>query len=263
MTDAARATVETDEGYMALGNERFKAEGAVFVRNREIPEIWDANHVGHVTASTPREIERLLERVEREFEGFKHRRFHIDFTTPPEFEARLALEGYQRNDGLVMLLEGELNGEPREIDIREVTDGTGWKEYDALHEVDWREYHTRLPETTFNEETAAQAMRARRSKSPPVRYWLAYVDGRPAAYLASWGGENGVGQVEDLFTHADFRRRGLASALIHHSVAAARRDGAGPVIIAADPTDTPKQMYAALGFRPVALKRNYLKRLDK
>ena len=101
----------------------------------------------------------------------------------------------------------------------------------------------------------------RRIKSPPVRFWLAYLDGEPRAYFASWEGTEGVGQVEDLFTHPDFRHRGLATALIHHCVADARAHGAGPVVIVADPTETPKRIYAAMGFRPVAVKRSYLKKL--
>ena len=56
-------------------------------------------------------------------------------------------------------------------------------------------------------------------------------------------------------------RQKRARALIHHGVAEARRDGARPVVIVADPADTPKRMYATLGFRPVAVKRDYLKRL--
>ena len=81
---------------------------------------------------------------------------------------------------------------------------------------------------------------AHEAKQPPVQYWLAYVDGRPRAYFNSWAGIDGVGQVEDLFTHPDFRHRGLATALIHHCVADARSKGAGPVVIVADPTDTPR-----------------------
>ena len=34
------------------------------------------------------------------------------------------------------------------------------------------------------------------------------------AFLSSWPGANGVGKVEDLFTHAEFRHQGIASALI-------------------------------------------------
>src|SRR3990170_7478602 len=112
MTDAARSAVAVDEGFMALGNERIEADGATFIRNRDIPDIWDANHVTQVTASTAVEIPRLLERVEREFVGFSHRRFHLDFTTPPVFEARLMLERYERSDSLVMLLRASRRGGP-------------------------------------------------------------------------------------------------------------------------------------------------------
>ncbi len=106
---------------------------------------------------------------------------------------------------------------------------------------------------------ASVTIRARRAKDPPVRYWIAYAGETPAAYLASWEGPDGVGQVEDLFTHPDYRHRGLATALIHHCVAEAREHDAGPVVIGADPDDTSKDMYAALGFRPVAIERNYWK----
>ncbi len=83
MTDPARAAVAVFQAHQALGNEQFQADGATFVRNRDTPAIWDANHVTQVTASTPDAIERLLTRVEREYEGFPHRRFDVDFTTPP------------------------------------------------------------------------------------------------------------------------------------------------------------------------------------
>jgi predicted GNAT family acetyltransferase len=65
--------------------------------------------------------------------------------------------------------------------------------------------------------------------------------------------------VENLFTHPDHRHRGIATALIHHCVADARAHGSRPVVIVCDPNDTPKNMYGALGFRPVAIKRAYWK----
>jgi GNAT superfamily N-acetyltransferase len=260
MTDAARSALAVNQAWQALGNERFQADGATFIRNRAVPDIRDANHVTHVTASTPQQIDRLLARVEREFTGEPHRRFDVDFRTPPSFEAHLVLDGYRRSDALVMLLEGKLTGEARPFDIRPVSDEADWQAYVALHDVDWREYRDRI-ESPYDEKTAEAMMRSRQLKSPPVRYWLAYIDGEPRAYCASWSGVDGVGQVEDLFTHPDFRHRGLATTLIHRCVAACRAEGAGPVIIVADPTDTPKRMYAALGFRPVATMRDYWKQL--
>jgi GNAT superfamily N-acetyltransferase len=251
-----------NEDLLALGNEVFEAEGALFVRNRALPAVHDANHVGRVTACAPDEIDRLLARAHREFSGCgcKHLRFDLDLDTPPQFEARLALEGYRRNDALVMLLEGELRGKAKPFEIRPVESETDWAAYGALHEIDWQAYAERTSPGAAEEAsawTAAAMLQSRRLKSPPARFWLAYLDGAPRAYLFSWEGTKGVGQVEDLFTHPDYRHRGLATALIHHCVADARAHGAGPVVIVADPTDTPKEMYAAMGFLPVAVKRSW------
>jgi ribosomal protein S18 acetylase RimI-like enzyme len=256
--DASRSALAVNQAFLALGNEWFEANGGTFVRNRSVPEIRDANHVANVTAATPKEIDRLLARVEGEFDGFPHRRFDLDFTTPPAFEARLAFEGYQRFDLLVMLLDGQLAIEPKACDIRPVIDDAGWEAYAALHDVDWREYVQRIGPAQGVWTTGAM-VRSRRVKSPPMQYWLAYVDGEPRAYGASWAGLDGVGQVEDLFTHPDFRHRGLATALIHHGVTDCREHGASAVVIVAGPEDTPKYMYEAMGFRPVAIKREYWK----
>jgi GNAT superfamily N-acetyltransferase len=106
-------------------------------------------------------------------------------------------------------------------------------------------------------------MTYRRLKAPQTRGWFACVGGVPRAFFNSWPGENGAGIVEDLYCHADFRRRGLATALIARCVADCRERGAGPVIINSDPNETPKQMYAAMGFRPLFVHRNYTKRLDE
>jgi hypothetical protein len=63
------------------------------MRNRSFPRIYDANHITHVTASTPEEIDGLIARVEIEYQGIGHRRFDVDLRTPPVFTARLSQEG--------------------------------------------------------------------------------------------------------------------------------------------------------------------------
>lgn len=251
--------LEVNYGPLALGNEVFEAEGARFVRSKATPQVWNANYVSHVTARTPEEIERLLARAKREFAGMDRVSFETDYRTPPEFEARLALEGYEPDASLVMLLEGELTVDARECEIRLVGSPEDWEAYAALHTLDWAEARGKL-ELEAPEEVERQLMAGRRAKAPQARYWMAYADGEPRSYLLSWQGTDGVGQVEDLFTHPEYRHRGLATALIHHGIADARAHGAGPIVIVADPTDTPKTMYAAMGFRPVAVKRTWRSR---
>ena len=58
-------------------------------------------------------------------------------------------------------------------------------------------------------------------------------------------------------THPAYRHSGLAPALLAHCDAACRSRGASAVVLNADSDDTPKAMYAALGFRSVTLKREY------
>jgi predicted GNAT family acetyltransferase len=93
---------------------------------------------------------------------------------------------------------------------------------------------------------------------PPVRKWLAYVDGEPRGMASAWDGVDGVGQVEDVFVEPEYRHRGLGTALIHCCVADCRARGSNAIVIVADAGDTPQAMYAAIGFRHVATKRRYV-----
>jgi len=250
------AALDVNAANLALGHEVFDADGARFVRSRAVPDIHDANHVTAITASTPDEIERLLARVEREFAGYGHRMFHTDYRTPPPFEARLQLDGYERSDALVLLLEGDLRGQPPPAEITLVEDPADWEVLAQLDLLDWLHYRERAgaePQL----DAGARMHATHRMKSPPVRFWLVHDEGEPRGLLSSWEGLEGVGQVETLFVQREHRHRGLATALLHHCVADARAHGAGLLVIVADPTDTPKRMYAAMGWRPVAVKREY------
>ena len=252
----AAAALDTNAGWLALGNETFEAAGANFVRNRDLAPIRDANHVAKIAAATPDEIDALLARADLEFAGVPHRAFYTDYRTPPAFEARLALDGYQVQATLLMLLEGAPRLAPGKCTVRELDNGDAGQRaaFDALHAEDWREGRDRLGAEEAP-DIGRMMTRAVLAKRPAVRWWLAYVEGVAAGYFSSWAGAGGVGQVEDLFVSPAYRRRGVAMALLHHCIAQSRADGAPRVVIAADPTDTPKEIYARMGFRPVAIKR--------
>jgi GNAT superfamily N-acetyltransferase len=104
-------------------------------------------------------------------------------------------------------------------------------------------------------------LRTKRRKSPDVQYFIARVDDVDCGFFSAWPGANGVGQVEDLFTLAGYRGQGIGTALLAACVDDARARGAGPIIICARTEDTPKQMYAAMGFRPLCVQHGYLKQV--
>jgi ribosomal protein S18 acetylase RimI-like enzyme len=242
---------------LALGHEVFDADGARFVRDRRLPDIWEANRITAVTAASDEAIECVLARAEREYADFGHRRFDVDFTTPPAFEARLALDGYRAREFLVMVLDGDWQGRAAAADVRPCAEASAWAAFDALKRDDWRESARRLG--LQEGSVGGQIVDSHRRRCPPARYWLAWIAGEPRGFLSSWEGTAGVGQVEDLYVHPDARGRGLAVALIHHGVEDCRRTGAGPIVLVADADDTPRLAYARMGFRPVAVTRAYLR----
>ena len=247
---------------LALGHERVPAADATLVRNRDLLDIWDANHAQHITAAIPPAIDRLLARTNEVYAGSSHRRFDCDFTTPPAFESRLNLDGFHRRDFLVMLLEGEPQGRAATADIRPCADDGAWAGFTALKVADWRELAGRLA-LPADDEVGENLARAGRRRAPAVRYWLAFDGGEPCGFLCSWEGVDGVGQVEDLYVRPSSRGRGIAAALLHHGIVDCRRHGAQAVVIVADADDTPKAAYARMGWAPVAIKREYVRRVTR
>lgn len=256
MSDLARLALEVNEAQFALGNECFEAEGARFVRNLRFPEVRDANHVSFVAASSAEAIRRLLARMDLEHAASPARSVHCDFLTPPAVEAALLLLGFRSCAVIVSVLEGDLAGTSVEHDIREASSDRDLEELRVLQSMDWEESLVR--QARGDDAAAGEACAlSRRLKCPPGRFFLALAGGMPCGHVSALPGLHGMGQVEDLFVASAFRRRGIARALIRRAVDACREAGASRVVIAADATDFPKDAYAAMGFRAVAVKRDY------
>lgn len=250
LSDNVVAALQVNQDYLALGSEIVEREGGRFVRNTRLASVWDTNHVDTVTARTSDEIERLMATARVAYAHTKMLRFDVDSRTPSEFEAYLQLADFERHDMLVMLLEGEPLGRPQPFEIRPVTTLSDWEAFRQLKMLDAGEYSTEVRDQLFASD---------RGRTPPARPWLGYIDGTARGYLSSWEGRQGTGQVESLYVDPAYRKRGLASALLHHSIRDCRVHGAKNVCLVAMPGDTPKHIYAAMGFRPVAIKREYRK----
>jgi GNAT superfamily N-acetyltransferase len=260
--ELVRRAVEVNWRNLALGHETFQADGATFVRNAAYPDIHDANFVYAITATEPDDVDRLLARARAEYAHCGELTFRLDPFTPPEFVARLALESPPRDTGaLVMVLEGDLapiqSYGAEACEIRPCKTEDDWRTYLELKRADWAEHVDSVPAADRDKPIGDGLAATNRLKSPPARYFLAHINGKAVGHFDAWEGTNDVGQVEDLFVLPEYRHRGIATQLIHHCVRDARAHGAGPVVIVAAASDTPKNMYATMGWRPVALCLQY------
>jgi GNAT superfamily N-acetyltransferase len=230
---------------------------ARYVRNPALADIWVANHVSLVRAQQADEIDDVLERTEQALGHCSHRMFIVDALTPAAFVARLALDGYtELSPTLHMVLEGELRAPRSPIELRSVERDEDWE---AFYELLRANHLEKLVHGLKLDEAITRGIvAAHRTKVGAVRFFLALVDGRPRAYGSSIVTPHGMGIVEDLFTLPGYRKRGLATALIAHAIAYARARGMGPMLIGPFADEAPKALYAALGFAPRCLTRQYM-----
>ena len=256
------AVIATLLGYFELGNEVADEGDVRWVRNVACGEIYDANHGTAVRTATPDAIAAVLRRADEVYAGLDHRTFKVDPFTPTGFEARLLLDGYVEETEVQLLLTGDVRADPPPVAIRPVEGPADWASLARVTRRDHEEEADKAGRPPWARSVTTAMVATKRAKAPALRFFLASVDGEDCAFFSSWPGPEGsdVGKVEDLFTLPERRRKGIATALIAHAVADARARGAGPVLIGADPTDTPKAMYAAMGFAPVCAIRSYTKR---
>jgi GNAT superfamily N-acetyltransferase len=251
--------VDTLHGYFELGNETDSLSNATAVRSSDCPSVYDANCVTRIRAAEVEEVDGLLAEADEAFAALAHRCYKLDPFTPAPFVARLVLDGYEPTVELQLLLEGELEASPLSFDIRAVLSAEDWSATAALMRMDHEESAVKAGRECWAPAVTAQLVEQKKRKAPAVQFFVARADGVDCAFFSSWPGINGVGKVEDLFTMPSFRRRGLATSLIAQAVADARERGAESVLIGADPADTPKSMYAALGFRPLMIYTSYVR----
>ncbi len=91
----------------------------------------------------------------------------------------------------------------------------------------------------------------------PELFVAARLGGRIAGYLAACM-EKRDGEIVSLAVHPDFRRQGVANALMRHALRALKKAGARRVdLTVRTGNEAGAQLYRSLGFRQVRLVRRY------
>jgi GNAT superfamily N-acetyltransferase len=244
------AICEAADAWASLGTECTRQAGGLFLRDVTNADVWDANHARIGGGGEP-DPAAFLEAAEAAYAHCAHRAVRFDPRAPGgALEAELLQRGYQCELFLLMALAGVPHGMPGDARVADVETEDDWATFARLKQAEFDETHLNLPGTAWRDHL--------RRKSPPATTWIASRGDEPVGLFSSLvHGE--VAMLEDLFVLPSARRRGVATTLVAHAVERAHRAGASLCFLSARADDTPKEMYARMGFAPVGVTRSLLR----
>ena len=260
VTDTAYAIAEAYRWQRRLGNMNIATPHCHIVANPAHPDVWDANHADDVTAQTEAEIDAVFAAMDEHLGHTSWRVIHTDCHTPDAFLARLAFDDFEERPVTIqMALRGDLADRGASIELLPAARDSEWDALLKLVLADHAEGR-RTGGLDVPPEVTAGMVAVYRAKSGAYHFHLAMQDGVPVAYGAHAAAPNGVGMIEDLFTLQSARRRGVATAMIAAFTDRLRADGCQTIFLGALAAEQPKHLYARLGFHPVGLSREWVRR---
>jgi GNAT superfamily N-acetyltransferase len=163
-----------------------------------------------------------------------------DPATATRLEAEARERGWKVEREIAMVLAREPDRIVETSAVREATKD----EVMALMATWFAADHAAQGEAVLRQldEYAEREWRAR-----PVR---AFVTGDARATCKLWS-DGRTAQIEDVYTAPEARGRGGARAVVTKALELARGEGHDVIFIVADADDTPKELYARLGFDPL------------
>lgn len=213
------------------------------LRTPSLPLVWSANQV---RIGRPIELEAALALCERHLGDLPYRHLVIeDDAAGAALEAGFRSLGWGVDREVVMEL---VRSPDREVDASAVTEAS---EEDALGlMVRWMDEDPGLNETAESLEQLREFNRRGWRARDARRLGVIGPDGSLAAITMLFS-DGAAAQVEDVYTVPEARGRGFARALVTHATELARGAGHELVFIVADDNDSPKRLYARIGFEPV------------
>jgi ribosomal protein S18 acetylase RimI-like enzyme len=208
-----------------------------------LPRVYYANHFSVDLGADVAAVE-LVEELEPIFaaRGLAHRKVSMDDVLGDRLAPEFRRLGWKGEELLVMPHSGAMP----DVDTSRVDE----VEPSQLEPI-WAEGMRSSPDV-LGDETVRQLMAAqhRRRLAVDVRYFAARADGEIASYCELFSDER-TGQIESVMTLERFRGRGLAKAIVTHSLAESRTAGHDLTFLLAEADDWPKELYRKLGFEIV------------
>lgn len=254
-TPDARRVAEARRWFRRQGHAAIDVDGVTVVATPAHPDTWDANWVAAGPGVSAAAVFAVLE---RHFAGAPWHVVQVDSLSEPEIEASLALAGFQAQSTLIEMATAAVGApHPLPAIATALVDEGNWSAFAHLVDADHREGKRT---GGHDERVAAGLLEGMRRRMGPCRYWLLYESDEPIGYGMTARCPNGLGLIENLFTLPMHRGRGLMSAFIVDAAQRLLHGGSDAVFLDAHAHDTPKRLYARLGFEPVAMARTWVRR---
>jgi GNAT superfamily N-acetyltransferase len=229
------------------GSEIEHHEEHVVVRTPANPTYWWGNFVLFAEPVGADELAGRLELFADAFPYAEHVAWGIDSTDGTAGdEAALIAEGFEvSRDAVLTATEVRPPARGVAADVRPLRGDGDWRQAFELHVA----CADRDDEAVTEEFLGGQVAAARMLTDIGHATWFgAFGDRRLLSSLGIVSDGSGLARFQTVETHPDARRRGLASALVHHAGQTALRDGATRLVIVADPDYHAIDIYRSLGF---------------
>ncbi len=227
---------------MVAGECRRIEQGWV-IRTPSLPMVWSANEVRVVE---PIRFSDALALVERHLAGLPYRQLVVEHeASARRLEREFRADGWKVERNVTMALARPPDLEADTSDVRDVEAGAAlmlmarW----AAEDPDLQLSAEGLRQVV---EHSRRAWIARRARSLGV-----VGDDGGLAAMTTLFSDGTIGQVEDVYTVPEARRRGFARALVTRAVSLALQEGNELTFIVADDNDWPKKLYSKVGFEPI------------
>ncbi len=237
----------TDLALLQLDGSVVEDRGThLVVRTPANPTFHWGNYLLLAVPPEPGSAGHWAETFVREFPGTQHRTFGVDGTTGSVEElAAFAELGYETDASSVMTAGGvHPPARPHPTaQVRPLTSDDDWSQQVQLSVVGEAEH--------YSPEFASQRAAAhRRNIEAGHGQWFgAFLEGRLQASLGIFTAPGALARFQDVKTHPDARRQGLAGTLVHaagrHALDAL---GAETLVIVADPDYLAIRVYRSVGF---------------
>ena len=247
------------------GSEITDHDDHVVIRSPRNPGYWWGNFLLLAQAPGRQELARWLGRFEAEFPGAEHRAFGLDLISAEQSDASVFLAArFQAERNVVLTARTLRPARPAGVPavIRQLAGDEDWRQSADLRRAcavaddgteEGRAAGASPPDQPDprRQEFESRRLAARRQLTEDgIGAWLgAFVGGRLAAQLGVINAGGGLVRYQDVETHPDYRRRGLAGELVVSAYRTARTDfDAERLVIVADPGYHAIRLYESLGF---------------